>query len=459
MNQKWKKLFSREYGVQYTEISLRALSPEMRKLCPYPLYNQIYVPEESNEVCYIGENDFSKLIRAMENRRYERSIKNFERLFMNAAKEYLNFSKKISKQNLKDKNNAFLKKLYLKYQKLAVRYTLFIWLVYYLNEIFSEKTRNIIKKSLKDTEEEKLAIHVLFSPAKKATILKFTEDAKNLEQINDKTVAKLYKKYNWISCLDLHDEPWTIKEFVKHVKIVNKKTKKELINYNEFLYKLKLKKQEKILFKIVRTLVYLKDLRDDFRRQAIYYIRASLFKEIANRMGISLRDISYLQEKEIIEFLDNNVQSAKFRERQKGFIIFFNEKKHLICKSGNDLEKAIQMLGFTKDEHKLAEITGLPASKGIVRGKVAIVKGAKDLRKVKKNNILVAVTTHPDYVPAMQKAAAIVTDEGGITSHAAIVSRELKKPCIVGTKTATKTLKDADIVEVDANNGIVRKIS
>tara|TARA_Y100000310_G_scaffold338021_1_gene426573 strand:- start:1597 stop:1776 length:180 start_codon:yes stop_codon:yes gene_type:complete len=58
----------------------------------------------------------------------------------------------------------------------------------------------------------------------------------------------------------------------------------------------------------------------------------------------------------------------------------------------------------------------------------------------------------------MKKAAAFVTDEGGVTCHAAIVSREMKKPCIIGTKIATKVLKDNDLVEVDANKGIVRKI-
>lgn len=66
--------------------------------------------------------------------------------------------------------------------------------------------------------------------------------------------------------------------------------------------------------------------------------------------------------------------------------------------------------------------------------------------------------TSPWYLPAMKKATAIVTDEGGITCHAAIVSRELKKPCIIGTKIATKVLKDGDLVEVDANKGIVRII-
>ena len=75
---------------------------------------------------------------------------------------------------------------------------------------------------------------------------------------------------------------------------------------------------------------------------------------------------------------------------------------------------------------------------------------------MKDNEILVSPMTVPDYLPAMKKAKAIITDEGGITCHAAIVSRELGIPCIVGTKIATQVLKDGDRVEVDANKGIVK---
>ena len=66
--------------------------------------------------------------------------------------------------------------------------------------------------------------------------------------------------------------------------------------------------------------------------------------------------------------------------------------------------------------------------------------------------------TTPDFVPLMQKSAAIVTDIGGLLSHAAIVSREFNIPCIVGTQYATKVFKDGDMVEVDADKGVVRKI-
>ena len=71
---------------------------------------------------------------------------------------------------------------------------------------------------------------------------------------------------------------------------------------------------------------------------------------------------------------------------------------------------------------------------------------------------MVATMTFPNFIPAMEKAAAFVTDEGGILCHAAIVAREMKKPCIIGTKIATQVLKDGELVEVDANKGIVRKL-
>ena len=82
-----------------------------------------------------------------------------------------------------------------------------------------------------------------------------------------------------------------------------------------------------------------------------------------------------------------------------------------------------------------------------------------DLKHFREGNILVSNTTNPDYITAMHKAKAFVTDDGGITCHAAIVARELKKPCIVGTKIATRVLKDGDMVDVDANKGIISILS
>lgn len=103
-------------------------------------------------------------------------------------------------------------------------------------------------------------------------------------------------------------------------------------------------------------------------------------------------------------------------------------------------------------------VKGQVAYDGIVKGEVTILRRQDQVKKVKAGVILVSAMTTPDFLPAMKRAAAFVTDEGGITCHAAIVARELKKPCIVGTKIATKVFKDGDLVEVDAQRGIVRKI-
>ena len=108
------------------------------------------------------------------------------------------------------------------------------------------------------------------------------------------------------------------------------------------------------------------------------------------------------------------------------------------------------------DSLRKEELTGMIANKGKIIGKVKLVENKSDFKKFKKGNILVATMTRPEYVPLMKIAGAIVTNEGGITCHAAIISRELNKPCIIGTQVATETLKDGDLVEVDANKGIIK---
>lgn len=98
-------------------------------------------------------------------------------------------------------------------------------------------------------------------------------------------------------------------------------------------------------------------------------------------------------------------------------------------------------------------VKGDGASPGISAGPVRIVKSPKEINKVKSGDVLVAPQTSPDFVPAMKKSVAIVTDSGGRTSHAAIVSRELGLPAVVGTLTATKDLKNGMIVTVDGTKG------
>lgn len=112
----------------------------------------------------------------------------------------------------------------------------------------------------------------------------------------------------------------------------------------------------------------------------------------------------------------------------------------------------------TQDNTKYEILTkGAPASPGIASGPVRILKSAHEVGKIRSGEILVASQTNPDYVPAMKKAVAIVTDHGGRTSHAAIVSRELGIPAVVGTENATKVLKTGQIITVNGIKGEIYK--
>ena len=104
----------------------------------------------------------------------------------------------------------------------------------------------------------------------------------------------------------------------------------------------------------------------------------------------------------------------------------------------------------------ITEVKGSIAQPGIVRGVAKVVMKVSELNKVKKGDILVTYMTSPNFLQAMKISAAFVTNEGGLTCHAAIIAREIKKPCVIGTRIATDIFKDGDLIEVDANRGIVK---
>ncbi|MFH1501363.1 MAG: PEP-utilizing enzyme [archaeon] len=145
-------------------------------------------------------------------------------------------------------------------------------------------------------------------------------------------------------------------------------------------------------------------------------------------------------------------------ERQVYSYITF-DKNNLNIISGGEAYKKIRLLD--KDIPK-NQVIGTSACKGVVKGRVKIIPTSqtpeKYLNKMEKGDILVSDTTGPDLMTAIKKAAAIVTDEGGMMSHAAVISREFGIPCIVGTKYATEVFKDNDLIEVNADIGIAKKI-
>jgi len=153
--------------------------------------------------------------------------------------------------------------------------------------------------------------------------------------------------------------------------------------------------------------------------------------------------------------IENPPSIGKLKEKTKEAL--FTTGGHLEIISINDyLKREFHISGSLNAEENVKKIEGSIAFKGKVKGKVRILNKKELISSFKEGEVLVSPMTTPDYVSAMKKAAAIITDEGGATCHVAIVARELKKPTIIGTKIASKILKDGDLVEVDADKGIVR---
>lgn len=138
-----------------------------------------------------------------------------------------------------------------------------------------------------------------------------------------------------------------------------------------------------------------------------------------------------------------------------GNAIFYDGLTNFLSKE--ETKRLINKIAKKPKTH-LTELKGQPGVKGFIRGKVCVILSKKDLNKMKFGQILVAHTTTVDLMSAVKKSSAIITDMGGITSHGAIISREFNIPAVIGTKIATLIFKDGDLVEVDANKGVVRKL-
>ncbi|MCU0679989.1 MAG: PEP-utilizing enzyme [Planctomycetes bacterium] len=180
-----------------------------------------------------------------------------------------------------------------------------------------------------------------------------------------------------------------------------------------------------------------------------------LLTEISKKLKIDRELLKYAMPNEIVSLKLN--KKILILRRRLYVLILINGKLQLL--TGAKAKKFVK--NFTdkiKDETDLnvKEFKGTPAFSGKVSGKVVLVIHDKDLVKVKEGDILVSPMTRTSFISAMKRSGAFITDEGGVTCHAAIIARELKKPCIIGTKIASKVLKNGMKVLVDADSGMVK---
>ena len=227
----------------------------------------------------------------------------------------------------------------------------------------------------------------------------------------------------------------------------------------DLVEKIKLPADLQHYFAIARDIIWLKD----FRKYCIWhghYVVDKFTKEIAKRLNISHHQAnSFLIDEVTSALVDGKLDVDLLNERDKYCMIWAdeNEQKIYYDKEAKKIRQSLDLEEVIIDVD--SGLKGTCAFPGTAKGVIKIVNEVVQIDKINDGEIMLAHTTFPALLPAMKKAAAFVTEDGGITCHAAIVAREMKKPCVVGVKSACSVLNDGDTVEVDATNGVITVIA
>jgi phosphohistidine swiveling domain-containing protein len=452
MTVKWLKYWTRDYTYHYIESCLRMIAKGLESTGFTRFKNLIFVRKEGSFALYSTKEE--KEIFQKENHDY--FLKNPNGLiqdFLKLSDKFCRFTEEVNKKDISKLSNEELLEDLKEYYKLWVDFSVYVWIIWNLSETYADyATKYISDKALKLGANENTPKYLEFmsAPSKKSSILLLDEEIKrgNLD------IDRLFKDYAWMPWGDLHTKPWTKEDIVDYIQN-QKPSDKAVIDFSKIKEELELSEKEIEMINLNKEVAYLRDYRDEIRRKTVYLMHF-LYEEIGRRFGIGYDDLMLYSTPELIE---GKRLSAEELEERKGDTVSLLENGKLAVYSGKEMDSFLERIGFvTEDYSQIKEIKGSVASQGKVKGPVKIIKLDKDIEKVEKGDVMIAVTTHPDYTLKMQIASAIVTDEGGIMCHAAIVSRELGIPCIVGTEIGTKILKDGDIVEVDAETGVVRRI-
>lgn len=301
---------------------------------------------------------------------------------------------------------------------------LYIWIAHAGEAYYLPVIREALRPHVHADELEKF-IGDISLPTKKNALAQMEDDIRVGVQIDE-----LHRKYAWLKSRGGFQPGYTLEEIAD----IQGKTLEKAPEHHS---RPDVPNGLEDLIREARELVYLRTLRTDALYE-MYYLAQPVFSRYAKEIGVeNLKD--YISD----ELLAGVVSEVPH--------------EHAIIKDGENVVVVRESI-VTNQNLATTEVKGVVAFKGIVRGKVKIVHVPAESSKVEVGDILVTNMTTPAFVSAMHRAAAFVTNEGGITCHAAILARELKKPCITGTKNATKILKDGDMVEVDAEAGVVKRL-
>ena len=296
--------------------------------------------------------------------------------------------------------------------------------------------------------KQRLSLHELNKTIKDANI---NISNKSIDALNSiKSNPKIYnllkqhvEENQWLGMMHFWGSPLTEEKLVEQLQNIKES---ETIDFSEKIEWLKRHTAE---------LAYFRNHFAETCSVASYKGLAALEKA-SKQLGLSWNQAAWLTPTEFLAGIKGQPipKLSEIEKRKESFGLIHKGNKSIII-TGTQLQSLISQLVPSSSSNNLK---GMVVSKGFAEGIAKLVLSPDDINKVNKGDIVIANETTPDFLPALHKAAAIVTNMGGLTSHAAIVAREFKIPCIVGTRHATSAFSDGDFVRVDTEKESILKL-
>ena len=386
-------------------------------------------------------------------------VKEFRNQFEKVSRKFLFFSASLDR-DYTTLNDAELLALYEKYNEGYIRS--FIYgepLAKMLKDYLEQALMSSLKKRNGKAGSQEI-FECLSIPTEQTFMQREEQDLLLIAAGMTKTkLVDHAREYAWIP-VDYNGNPWTIDHFRREFSKLNnpgifleqKRRQMQEFSRKQELALRKLDAGTDAKFSALRDCISLMDRKREIYTKSHYHLQF-LMREIVHRLHISYQDVHYLIPKEVHDCLagkrcDRRILRQRFLS--SAYLTDGQSIEYLAPSQESFVRKIIK----GNSEGKM--LRGKCAYPGRKKGNVCIILAHEDFHLMKEGDILVTPFTTPDFLPVMRKAAGILTEYGGITSHAAIIARELHIPCIVGIPQLMDRVSSQKVVEMDAAEGIVK---
>ncbi len=349
--------------------------------------------------------------------------------------------------------------------------TQFLWLPFAIERLIDPWLRRELARQFGEEGDRMFEVIARASRPSQADQLEMALLEWKARKRSEQALKALAQRFGFLGSYSVSERPWTAAHLRRQVAGEPDPLKKLQQKRREFRVQRRLVKavlqalrpfpKLRRTTEVAHAYTFLRNDRADVYRQCMVTTQP-FYRWFEKRHGLPWGWAADLTVREMIDALRDcsTVPRKELAARRRyGYVVHLTMDRTRVIADPRERERFLkrQIAGWGRPRN-VQEVRGQVAYPGNVVGMARLLFHASHARFLKRGEVLIANMTHPDYLVAIKRAGAIVTDEGGIVCHAAIISRELKIPCVVGTKIATKVFKDGDRVEVDAIRGIVKKL-